>query len=439
MNLILPISFFLFFTWGIYKWSFFNIHGISRRFLLTAFIVKVCAGFGLTMIYTYYYDVRLEADTFRYFDDSAFLHKAASENPRAYLRMMLGVDDNKDLMPYLDSMNNWFPAERTTFYNDNRTVIRINALLRWIPFSSYYVHMLIFSFMAFYGLTFIYKAFNKYFPGKKTWLGLILFFTPSLVFWSSGILKEGPLLFVFGITLNILHKIFIRRAFWQHYTLLICCFLFLFHLKFYVGLLLLPAITGYLWILKTKGPHPLIKTFINFCAYFGVAVIWHFINWKWSLFTVLKWKRLDFLGLAKSMNAKSLISTGSLEDNPISFLQNFCWGFINAVTRPLPWEVYSLVILPNAIENILILLFIALCIVFGKRQNFLNIGYFFLTYAFGLLTIIGLVTPIMGSLVRYKTPAIPFLLMFFLLFLDKEKSKKILSSFNKEKIRSLVK
>jgi hypothetical protein len=42
-----------------------------------------------------------------------------------------------------------------------------------------------------------------------------------------------------------------------------------------------------------------------------------------------------------------------------------------------------------------------------------------------------MVTPIMGSLVRYKIPAVPFLLMFFLLFLKKEKSKEILLLFNK--------
>ena len=154
--------------------------------------------------------------------------------------------------------------------------------------------------MAFYGLTFIYKAFHRYFPGKKVWLGLILFFTPSIMFWSSGILKEGPLLFVFGITLNVLNKIFTKRAYWQHYILIVFCFLFLFHLKFYVGLLLIPATTGYLWILNPKGPHPIIKTIINFGLYFFGAVIFHKISWNWSLFTVLKWKRQDFLGLAKA-------------------------------------------------------------------------------------------------------------------------------------------
>tara|TARA_B100000401_G_C52809812_1_gene723102 strand:+ start:478 stop:1782 length:1305 start_codon:yes stop_codon:yes gene_type:complete len=431
VNTVLPILFFLFFSWGVYRWKFFNIQGLSRKFLVTAFITKVIAGITLTTIYTHYYDVRFEADTFRYFDDSYHLHKAAFENPKAYIRMLFGIDDGKDLMPYLDSMNNWFPAERTTFYNDNRTVIRINALIRWFSFGSYYVHLLIFTFLAFYGLTFIYKAFHRYFPGKKIWLGLILFFTPSIVFWSSGILKEGPLFFVLGIALNILNKIFTKKAYWQHYTLLIFCFLFLFHLKFYVGLLLVPATTGYLWIIKQKGPHPIIKTILNFAIYYSIAVIWHLYNLNWSLFTVLKWKRQDFLGLAESMNAKSLIETGNLENTPISFLQNFSWGLFNAIVRPLPWEVYSIVLLPNAIENCLIILFIFICLVYGKRKNFQSIGYFFLMYAFALLTIIGMVTPIMGSLVRYKIPAIPFLLMFFLLFMEKEKGKKLISLFNK--------
>ena len=131
------------------------------------------------------------------------------------------------------------------------------------------------------------------------------------------------------------------------------------------------------------------------------------------------------------MNAKSLIETGNLEDTPTSFLQNLSMGLINAIIRPLPWEAYSIALLPNVIENCLIILFIFICVLYGKRKNFESIGYFFLMYALALLTIIGMVTPIMGSLVRYKIPAIPFLLMFFLLFMEKEKGKKLIFLFNK--------
>lgn len=364
------------------------------------------------------YPVRQEADTFRYFDDSYHLHEALRENPKAYLKMLFASDQSDELMTYLDRMNNWFPAERTALYNDNRTVIRINALLRLVSFGNYYTHLIFFCLFAFYGLTFIYKAFHRYFPGKKIYLFYILFFTPSLLFWSSGILKEAPLLLFFGITLNILNKIFTKRSRRIHYILLTLCFLALFHLKFYVGLLLIPATTAYLWILNPKGPPAIVKGGLNYLGYFGLAVIWHKINWNWSLFTVLKWKRKDFIGLAESMNAKSLIQTGDLEDNPISFLINIPQGLWNSLARPYLSDVYSIVLLPNAIENLLIFILIIICLVKMKKVLFHSIGYFFILYSVSLLAIIGMVTPILGSLVRYKIPALPLFLFFFLLIAD---------------------
>lgn len=345
--------------------------------------------------------------------------------------MLIASDDSEELMPYLSKMNNWFPAERTSLYNDNRTVIRINAFLRLFSFGNYYTHLLFFLMFAFYGLTFIYKAFHRYLPGKKKLLFYIIFLTPSLLCWSSGILKEAPLFLAIGITMNILNKIFNKRTVWMHYLVLALCFLFLFHLKFYVALLLIPAITGYLFILWKRGPHPIVKIFINYSLYFIAAVVWHSINWNWSLFTVLKWKRRDFLGLAQLENAKSLIETGNLEDTPFSFILNIPQGFWNTLSRPYVWEVYSPILLPNAIENVLILVFIVLCIVFGSVKHFKPIGYFFLIFSVSLMTIIGMVTPILGSLVRYKIPALPFLLIFFLLFLDIDKLKKSIPLLNK--------
>ena len=430
MSYVIAILFFCFFTWGIIRWKFFNLQGVSRKLVVFAFILKITAGVVLTLYYNQNME-RSQADTFRYFDDSEHLHKAFSENPKAYLKMLLFSDDSQEIMPYLICMNNWFPEQRTTLYNDNRTVIRINAFMRLVSFGNYYTHLLFFSVMAFYGLTFIYKAFHKYFAGKKKILFSIIFLTPSLLFWSSGILKEAPLILVFGISLNILNKIFNKKVYWLHYLILFFCSLFLFHLKFYVGLLLIPAITGYLWIISNKNPHPIVKVIFNFLIYFVATIAWHYQNLNWSLFTVLKWKRQDFLGLARIENAKSLINTGNLEDNPASFLLNAPMGLWNSISRPYLWEVYSLAVLPNAIENIMIFVFIIICILFGKITNFKRIGYFFIMYSLGLMTIIGMVTPILGSLVRYKIPAIPFFLMFFLLFLDIESLKLKFPKLNK--------
>lgn len=431
MGLIFCILFFCFFTWGILRWKFFNLQGVSRNLLLAVFLIKISAGIGLVYVYTYHYTDKSEADIYRYFDDSQHIHSALFENPKAYIKMLFASDDGEDLMPYLSKMNNWFPAERTSLYNDNRTVIRINAFIRLFSFGNYHTHLLFFIMFSFYGLTFLYKAFHRYFTGKKVILFFILFLTPSLLFWSSGILKEAPLILTLGIVMNIINKVFNRKTYWVHYFILTFCFGFLFHLKFYVGLLLIPAITGYLFILWKKGPHPIIKMILNYGVYFTAAVIWHSINWNWSLFTVLKWKRRDFLGLAKSEGANSLIETGNLEDTPVSFLINIPQGFWNTLSQPYFWEIYSPIILPNAIENAIIFFFLIACVVFSKKADFKNIGYFFLMFSLSLMAIIGMVTPIVGSLVRYKIPALPFFLMFFLLFLDVSKLKKTIPLLNK--------
>ena len=46
---------------------------------------------------------------------------------------------------------------------------------------------------------------------------------------------------------------------------------------------------------------------------------------------------------------------------------------------------------------------------------------FALAFSLFLLTIIGLTTPILGAIVRYKIPALPFLILVALLFLDVQK------------------
>ena len=44
--------------------KFFNLQGLSRKFLVTAFITKVIAGCILTIIYTYFYFVCFDCFTF---------------------------------------------------------------------------------------------------------------------------------------------------------------------------------------------------------------------------------------------------------------------------------------------------------------------------------------------------------------------------------------
>jgi hypothetical protein len=397
---------------------------LSFKFVATAFVVRVLAGVVLTLIYTYYYPDRTLSDTFRYFDDSYFLHQLLLENPKEYFLVMIGVrSEVRESIPLLEAMTNWFPALRSPMYNDNRTVIRINAIMHWFSFGSYYVHMCLFAFMGFVGQIFIFKAFQKYFDGKEFLLGLVVFLIPSLVFWTSGILKEGPLFLALGLLLYLMEKVARNGFSKKEVALVALLFLFLFHMKFYVGLMLVPVFSLYLVFNKWTKTERWKLVFYNYSSYFVLATIWHFIRFKWSLFTVFKWKKKDFQGLAESMDARSLIETYNLEDNALSFIVNIPQGLFNALFRPFVWEAYSLLILMNAIENLMLLGFMGVCFYFRKKVRFSDMSLCFLVYALSLLVVVGMVTPIMGSLVRYKIPALPFLLMFFVCIVDLKRLK----------------
>ena len=390
---------------------------IENKFyhLSSAFLLKIIAGLILTFIYTYYYPSRSLADTYRYFDDSYYLHQLLLENPKDYLLVFLGVKSEvRDTIPLLEQMNNWFPALRSPLYNDNRTVIRINAIMRWFSFGSYYVHLVLFALMGFVGQVYIYKTFEKYFLNKSNLFFAIVFLIPSVVFWTSGNLKEGPLFLAFGFLLFKLESIL--RIGWEKLDILIISllFLFLFHMKFYVGLMLIPIFSLHFLFNKWDSIKRWKLIVLNYGVYFLIAIVWHFIRFKWSLFTVFKWKKKDFQGLATVMDAKSVIPTYDLEDNPVSFLLNIPQGLFNTLFRPLLWEAYTPLIMLNAIENLLILSFMSLCIVFRKKAKVSNMTLYFITYSLSLITVVGMVTPILGSLVRYKIPALPFLLLFFL-------------------------
>jgi len=96
----------------------------------------------------------------------------------------------------------------------------------------------------------------------------------------------------------------------------------------------------------------------------------------------------------------------------------------NILTRPYLWEAKSSLWLFPSVENMLIvLLMIAGLSGFRFNRERASISYACLFYAVSIFIIIGLTTPVIGSLLRYKAPLIPFLLMVFIFHFDWERLK----------------
>jgi hypothetical protein len=109
-----------------------------------------------------------------------------------------------------------------------------------------------------------------------------------------------------------------------------------------------------------------------------------------------------------------------LEENIFSILSAIPMGIINSLTRPWPNEIKNFLFIPAVLENI-ILLFLIILAIYQKKQTSntsLNFIAFCLLFTLILYAIIGISTPILGALVRYKIPAMPFLTISILAFIQ---------------------
>ena len=106
----------------------------------------------------------------------------------------------------------------------------------------------------------------------------------------------------------------------------------------------------------------------------------------------------------------STIAIPLLDDSVWSILKATPAAFINATFRPFPWNIRSPFMALSGLENIVLLGLLILAIFFFQSQALSNpIFYVSISFALVILVLTGLVTPVVGAIVRYKVPALPFL------------------------------
>jgi hypothetical protein len=94
--------------------------------------------------------------------------------------------------------------------------------------------------------------------------------------------------------------------------------------------------------------------------------------------------------------------------------------------RPLPNEVNNIFQYLNLIENFVFLIVIIISLIWFKKPTSFTFFWIanYLIFSLILFTVIGATTPVIGAIVRYKIPALPFLWMMILFVIDENKMTK---------------
>ncbi|MCV9387958.1 hypothetical protein [Reichenbachiella ulvae] len=366
---------------------------LSSKLFYAALAAKVLAGLGLGLLYQYHYQ---GGDTWSYYEQA---------------RQMA-------LLPFKD-----FWLELTQPLQSSQPVRAIwftrgVSLMVYLGQLDYWLCAVYFSLISFASSIYGLKSFCKWNESYRMPFFFSFMFIPSLVFWSSGLLKESIGFAAFVIVVGFYARLRARQIRIWDYLLLVCGLVFLIVIKYYIAALLLPALIFLrLYHLEFdfwKRWHGLSKSLLIavlmiFPAY--VFLYWLSPNFRGLEFLQVVQQNHDWI-LTKSDEVNGLNGSG-LSGVMGVFADVFYYTY-SAIIRPLAFESFTFPAILSGTENFALLL-IAIGFWIKKESHEVNIeAIVSLIYVLLCAGLLAYSVPNLGTVARYKVYYMPVLL--FLVF-----------------------
>lgn len=413
IQILLALLYFAIFSWVIFRGRWFGVPGVSRKLLLGTFWIKLLFGFLFWAVYTYHYPPDHGSDAFIYFEEAKTLKAVFDEHPSDFFRLLLSINPtDPDLVAYTESMDRWNRAVSYGVINDNPTIIKFNALLLFVSLGYYHTHTLVMAFISFSGLLLIFRFFRHFSNSlPSAFLFAATFLAPSLLFWSGGVLKEGLLIFGLGL---LFHSFVLldRERFVKGGALALVAIALLLFTKTYVLIALTPGLLFFLLTRYVVSSRQLLTFFaLHLGLFVFVFTLGYWVD-DYNVLHMFQQKQRDFYNLGAHEQIGSLIEIPRIE-HTLDIVWYTPQALFNTYFRPHLLEASSLTFLAAAAENTFYLLLLLVGIVKIEVPKGMNRTLLLtcLSFVVGLGLLIGLITPVLGAIVRYKIPALPFFLV----------------------------
>lgn len=424
-GILLTCGYVALFLYLIARWRFFEVPSLSKRSIGALFLLKVVAGTVLWGVYTYYYTDRSTADIFKFFDDGNVMFSALPAHPLDYLQMLTGIGNDGPRFDerYYTVMNHWYRQYDTGYYNDAHTMIRYSALVRLFSFGVYHVHTVFSAFLSLIGLVALYKIFIGFVPGLGRLLMAGLFLWPSVLFWGSAPIKEALLFLGLGLFLLQVFRWMKGPLPWTGWLLMLLGLLIQLGLKSYVLACMVPGLFALIWCRRTGDRHAVLKFGVAHVIAALIILALPMVAPSLDILGIIQQKQRDMLGLVAAMAPGSYIPTPLMEPTLIGMIKQVPHALFLTFLSPLvTWDSGAMGLL-GALENVLLLLLVPAAIFFAKPWPRIDLPMLLYSVAFCLILslLIGWTTPVVGALMRYRVPMLPFYAMALLLIVDPHK------------------
>lgn len=420
MEIMLTIGYAVVFSFIILKWKWFTDNQVNKFLFVAIFLIKILAGVFAMELYEYRYK---GGDAIAFIKFSKPITESFFNNPADFIGMVTGVGDDEEFIKKYGVIQGWNNMD--VVYNDNRTILRLNGFIGLFSMGFSYVHVVFFAFISMMGLMGIYKASRLLTTHSPYLIVLAVFMVPGVMFWLSMTAKESILIFAMGMFFyHCIRLLTVSSSFGNMAGMFLAGFLFI-HIKAYLLILITPCLLAFTWVSVTNNKYSFLKYGLVYVSCLVLLFNAKYMINGFDPMEILFMKRLNFEAYADAFpkDMGSYIELPYFKATWGSILTAAPVAAFSVLTRPYVWEAPSILILLSALENILLMM----AFLWGlknvnwegvvKNKNYILFCFYFVLSVFVL---IGLTTPVLGAIVRYKVPVLPFLCMIPVLISGKK-------------------
>jgi hypothetical protein len=406
MNVVVPVLNIFFLAFISYRvWQ--RERSSIKRFFWPSLFLKLVAGVCIGLVYTYYYKT---GDTFNYFNDGVILAKLAKADFAAYIDFLWLSDEPFPI---------W--SESELIYRQPRAMFlsKFTSLFCLLTTNSYWVISFYFSMISFLCAWLLVKKIADLYPHAKVAVIISFLFFPTVVFWTSGIIKESiamaSLFFLVVVFLKIWNK---EKVSIREWMLTLIFLWLLWNLKYYYLAIFLPVAITTLVLQRILSKVNIKKTTFRialwlfiFTVPLSVISILHPNFYPERFLEVIVSSYYEYEAIS---SPEDLIRYNSLKPTFFSVLQNMPAALFSGLFRPFIVEADTALQFLVSFENLLLVVLFTSALtnmrkLIGSKHRILLFSI--IVYTVLLCTFLALSAPNFGTLSRYRVGFLPFFLL----------------------------
>ena len=389
----------------------------------------------LSLIYAIYYIVIIDGgDTLAYWDGGLKLNNLFWKSPSLYFEELFSDPDMKNYFRY--DLTTGYPPGWIYREKESWFIAKIMSIFAFVTFKSYIVTTFVLAYFSSIASWKLFELVHSFKLNSNRNIAIAVLFVPSVGFWCSGITKDTIVLFSAIMLIYHAFQVLSLDKVWNYKNVLWIVF-FMFLLlnirSFMVSTILVALAFTYSARLANKYRENRFAFYSIRFVSFLVAILFFGLQGD----SLMNSEKLQEAAVIQKDFASNQTYEGKKYDLGITdfsasgMIKAFAPAVIAGFYRPFIWESLSLTLILNGIEGAY-LLYLTFVFFRGGALRKINLirKHEFFIFAFFFCVLMaymsGLTSGLLGVLVRFKAPLIPFLLLLLTIDINTTKSNSLL-------------